>query len=79
LNIQTVLFYFIRINNYYLAGLFLLAMLITILLYRNIKYEDVVKYKMSNKQRLAISIFIILDFILCFIAANIFKNDKFIV
>ena len=77
LNLQIVSFYFTRLNNYYLAGLFILTIIIATLLYKNIKYEDVVKYKISKRQKLGISIFIILDFVLCFIALNIVKNGKF--
>lgn len=73
INLETISFYLIDINKFYYAGLAIFF----ILLFRNIKYEYVKNYKMSNKMKVVTSITILIDLVLIFIFANISRNGKF--
>lgn len=77
INLEVMSFYLIDINKYYYAGLAIFFAIFFLLLYKNIKYEYVKNYKMSNKTKVIISISILIDFVLIFIFANISRNGQF--
>jgi hypothetical protein len=76
INLEIISFYFIKMDNLYIVVLYLIILLFTIFIYRNITYAYVVNYKISRQQKILISFFIILDFVLCFIFLNISRNGN---
>jgi hypothetical protein len=80
INLQTILFYLDKIEGVNADfGLWLPISIVVffLLLYRNIKYDYVKNYKMSNKMKVIMSISIVIDLVVNFIFANISRNGKF--
>lgn len=77
LNLEVASFFLVKINNYYIVALFIFLIISFNLLFRNISYEYVKNYKMSNKTKLIISIIIFTDLVINFILLNISRNGKF--
>ncbi len=77
INLETISFFLIDINKYSYAGLAVFFIIFFILLFRNVGYEYVKNYKMSNKMKLIISIIIFTDLVINFIFLNISRNGKF--
>ncbi|MDR7211788.1 hypothetical protein J2W48_003745 [Flavobacterium piscis] len=76
-NVEIFSFYFVDINKYYYVGLGVFFILFFFLIYKNIKYEYVKEYKMSNKTRIIITVLIVVDLAINFICLNIMRNGKF--
>lgn len=80
INLQTILFYLNKIEgvNADFGLWFPISIAVFfLLLFRNIKYEYVKNYKMSNKTKVMISILIVIDLAINFVFANISRNGKF--
>lgn len=77
INLELLSFYFIDINKYYYVGLAVFFVVFFNLLFVNTPYEYLKNYNMSKRTKMTISIFILIDFVLIFIFANISRNGKF--
>jgi|GEM_PF-2540259 len=77
INLETISFFLIDLNKFFYVGLAVSSIIFFNLLFRNISYEYVKNYKMSNKTKLIISLIIFTDLVFNFILVNISRNGKF--
>lgn len=78
INIEVISFFFVKINNFYIVGIFILLIIYLDFLFRNTPFEYVKNYQQSNRKKIIITIAIFIDLILNFIFLNISRNGKFL-
>lgn len=76
INLQVISYYLIEVNKFFYAGFAIFFIIYFILLFRNVNYEYVENYKMTNRTKLLISIIIFIDLVVSFIFLNISRNGE---
>jgi hypothetical protein len=77
INLETVSFFLIDVNKYFYVGVAIFFIIFFNLLFKNISYEYVKNYKMSNKTKVIITIIIFIDLVINFVFLNISRNGEF--